>query len=372
MKVLIVSLAYLPFVGGAEIAVKEITDRIPDIDFDMVTVNLDGKQKENEMIGNINVYRIGKGLISKYLFPFQAYKKAIELHRQKKYDVVWAMMANQSGLVAQKFKKNFPEVKYLLTLQEGDSLLRIWSRTWFMRKAYKNIYRRADFIQPISHFLAARAKKMGYKGKMEIIPNGVDLTNFAKEFDPKYLDEFRKELGIKDDEKVVTTISRLVYKNGIDTLIKAIKDLPIKVMIIGVGKLETKLRALAQELGVKHKILFIGYVNQRDLPRYLKVSDIFVRTSRSEGLGSAFLESMAADVPVIGTKVGGIPDFLKEGETGLFAEVANPRDLALRINEYISNQALYEKIKVNGKNLVMQNYDWEPISQKIKKIFQEI
>jgi len=372
MKVLIISLAYLPFVGGAELAVKEITDRIPGVEFDMVTTNLDGKQKEKEIIGKINVYRFGRGLLSKYLFPFQAYRKALELHQQKKYDLVWAMMANQSGLVAVKLKKKFPELKYLLTLQEGDSLLRIWSRTWFMRRAYKNIYWRADFIQPISNFLAQRAKKIGYTGKIEIIPNGVNLTNFAKEFDQKYIDDFRRELGLKEDEKVITTISRLVYKNGIDTLIKAIKDLPIKVLIIGTGRLETKLKALAQELGVKHKVLFIGYVNQLDLPRYLKVSDIFVRTSRSEGLGSAFLESMASGVPIIGTRVGGIPDFLKEGETGLAVDVGNPRDLALKIKEYLDDKVLYEKIKNNGRALVLKNYDWQPITEKMERIIKSL
>ncbi|MFA6215978.1 MAG: glycosyltransferase family 4 protein, partial [Patescibacteria group bacterium] len=186
MKVLIISLAYLPFVGGAELAVKEITDRISDIsakggsasgwDFDLVTVNLSGREKEVEKIGNVKIHRIGQGKLAKYSFPLAGFKKAAELHRQNKYDVIWAVMANQAGLAALKFKKQFPEVKYLLTLQEGDSLKRIWSRTWFMRRAYKQIYRQADCIQSISTFLADRAKKYGFEGKLEIVPNGVDLT----------------------------------------------------------------------------------------------------------------------------------------------------------------------------------------------------
>jgi glycosyltransferase involved in cell wall biosynthesis len=372
MKILIISLAYLPFVGGAELAVKEITDRIEGIDFDILTANLDGKRPALEQIGRLNVYRLGNNRLAKYLFPFLAAQKAEELHQEKKYDAVWAIMANQAGLAALKFKIKHPEVKYLLTLQEGDSLLRIWSRTWFMRRTYKNIYRRADFIQPISRFLAERAKKMGYRGKMEIIPNGVDLTNFTKELDARLSDDFRAELGLAKDDRVIATISRLVYKNGIDTLIKAIKDLPVKIMVIGCGKLETKLKSLAQELGVKHKVLFIGYVNQRDLPRYLKLTDIFVRTSRSEGLGTAFLESMAAGVPVIGTRVGGIPDFLKDGETGLFAEVGNPRDLALKIQQYLNNREIYEKIKTNGKNLVLENYDWQPIARKMEELIKNL
>ena len=147
MKVLIISLAYLPFVGGAELAVKEITDRISNIDFEMITTNLDGQQKEFEQIGNIKIHRLGKGKLAKYNFPFSALKKAERLHQKNKYDLVWAIMANQAGISAMRFKNKFPKVRYLLTLQEGDSLKRIWSRTWFMRPLYKRIYKTADFIQ---------------------------------------------------------------------------------------------------------------------------------------------------------------------------------------------------------------------------------
>ncbi len=372
MKVLIISLAYPPFVGGAELAVKEITDRISSLSFDMITANLDGRQKESEKIGNINIYRVGKGVVSKYLFPFIGFKKAEELHKKNKYDVVWAIMANQAGLAALKFKKKFPNVKYILTLQEGDSLLRIWSRTWFMRSRYKKIYLKADLIQAISNFLANRAKKYGYKGKMEIVPNGVDLSSFSREFDLQELLDFKKSLGLAKEDKVVTTISRLVHKNGIDTLIKSARNLSVKVLIIGSGKLENRLKSLAQETGVRDKVLFLGYISSEKLSKYLKISDVFVRTSRSEGLGSAFLEAMAAEVPVIGTCVGGIPDFLKPEETGLFCEVGNPTDLASKISVLLSNEELKNKLVKNSKKLVLENYDWQAISQKMESVFKSL
>ena len=412
MKVLICSLAYFPFVGGAEIAVKEITDRISGIsatsrqtrggldlsvnsrsprekprgefyrkakgepasgwDFEMITVSLDGKQKAVEQLGKVKVYRLGRGKLAKYLFPFIALAKARKLHRQNNYDVVWAIMANQAGLAALRFKKKFPSVKYLLTLQEGDSLKRIWSRTWFMRFVYKQIYQKADFIQPISSYLARRAEKYGFTKQMEIVPNGVDLSNFTREFAPEELLAFKKKLNLEPQDRVVTTISRLVHKNGIDILIKAVKDLDVKVLIIGSGHLETKLKSLAQEIGVRDKILFTGYISQEKLPQYLKISDVFVRTSRSEGLGSAFLEAMAAGVPVIGTGIGGIPDFLKEGKTGLFAELGNPSDLSNKIQLLLNDKDLSRCLANNGRNLVLEHYDWNEIAKRMEMIFQKL
>ncbi len=372
MKVLIFSLAYLPFIGGAEIAVKEITDRVEGISFDLVTVNLDGRQQTVEQIGNIKIYRLGKGRLAKYFFPFLAFQKAKELHSQNKYNVIWAIMANQAGLAALFFKNKFPEVKYLLTLQEGDSLKRIWSRTWFMRGIYKRIYQKADFIQSISSYLEKRAEKYGYQGEKAIVPNGVDLDKFKNDFSREDSIALRRQLGLADQDKIVITTSRLVFKNGVDTLIKAVKDLPVKVLILGSGKLETKLKALTQEIGVKDKILFLGHIDQKDLPKYLKISDVYVRTSRSEGLGSAFLEAMAAELSVIGTKVGGIPDFLQDGVNGLFCEVDNPRDLAAKIQLLLTDENLRQKLIENGKNLVFQKYSWATIAEEMRVIFKEL
>ena len=372
MRVLVLSLAYLPFIGGAELAVKEITDRLGDIEFDMLTVNLDGKQQPVQQVGSVKVYRLGKGKIAKYFFPFSGFRQAVKLHQAKPYDAVWAIMANQSGLIGVRFKKKFPKTKYLLTLQEGDSLKRIWSRTFLIRPFYKMIYRNADHIQSISSFLEERALKYGYTGAKSIVPNGVDLERFKKEFLPAELDSFRQQLNLTKDDKVVITTSRLVHKNGVDTLIQAVKDLPVKLLILGGGELEIQLKSLAQEIGVRDQVLFLGHIDQKDLPKYLKISDVYVRASRSEGLGSAFLEAMGAGVPVIGTKVGGIPDFLKDGENGLFCEVNNPRDLASKIQQLLDDQLLRQKLVTNAKQMVFENYDWNKVANSMKQIFNQL
>ncbi|OGY46836.1 MAG: hypothetical protein A3J62_03680 [Candidatus Buchananbacteria bacterium RIFCSPHIGHO2_02_FULL_38_8] len=370
MRVLIFSLAYSPFIGGAELAVKNITERISDTNFDMVTVNLDGRQAKKETIGNVNVYRVGKGKVSKYLFPLSGFKKAAELHQKNNYDIIWAIMANQAGLAALKFKKNFPKVKYILTLQEGDSLKSIWLRTWFIRPWYKAIYKKADRIQAISNFLKERAVKYGYLGPIDIVSNGVDFKQFSQEFSIEELQSLRSHIGLEPKDKVIVSVSRLVKKNGLDTLIKSIKDLAVKLLILGAGQQENKLKALARELGLEMKVLFLGYVDHKDLPKYLRIADVFVRPSRSEGLGSAFLEAMAADLPVVATPVGGIPDFLAEGETGLFCEVGNSRNLQEKISQLLFNQDLRNKIIIGGRELVLNKYSWENISREMAEIFK--
>jgi glycosyltransferase involved in cell wall biosynthesis len=120
-------------------------------------------------------------------------------------------------------------------------------------------------------------------------------------------------------------------------------------------------------------VIFAGHVSHDELPAYLKISDIFVRPSLIEGLGNSFLEAMAAGVPIIGTRVGGIPDFLTEGETGLFCEVQDPRSVAHAAKRYIDGPALMRRVIANASKLVAENYDWRMIATDMKtKVFEPL
>src|SRR3989344_9096540 len=104
-KILIFSIAYIPFVGGAELAVKEITDRVNDLEFDMITLRFNKNWPKFEKIGNINVYRISS---PKLFFPFAAFLKAIRLNMKRRYCLVWSIMANRAGYAALFFKFTHP------------------------------------------------------------------------------------------------------------------------------------------------------------------------------------------------------------------------------------------------------------------------
>ena len=102
---------------------------------------------------------------------------------------------------------------------------------------------------------------------------------------------------------------------------------------------------------------------------------MFVRPSLSEGLGNSFLEAMAAGVPIIGTNVGGIPDFLidpstgsRQAATGLFCETANPKSIAEKIELLLTDEDLRQKLIINGKKAVAEKYDWDKIAARMKVI----
>ena len=104
------------------------------------------------------------------------------------------------------------------------------------------------------------------------------------------------------------------------------------------------------------------------MPAYLWMSDIFIRPSLSEGMGNSFIEAMAAGVPIIGTRVGGIPDFLVDGETGLFCEVRDSQSIADKINILLSDEALRQSLIANGRKIVSEKYNWDGIAGRMKGI----
>ncbi len=398
-RVLIFALAYYPdAVGGAEVALKEITDRISpeEIIFDMVTIQFNSLLPAFERIGNVNIHRVGFTkagptisdlgkfplVINKYLFPVMGFLKARSLHRKNTYDGIWAMMANHAGFAALFFKMWNPEVRFLLTLQEGDPIEYIKRRVRFVAPLFKRIFERANFVQTISTYLANFARSQGYSGDLEVVPNAVNISHFSKEYSTEELFILKRKLGKKEGDIFLITTSRMVRKNAIDVIIRSLTllDAHVKFLVLGIGPDEEMLRELARSLGVADRIQFLGQILHTEMPKYLKVSDIFIRPSRSEGLGNSFLEAMAAGLPVIATPVGGIPDFLFDPDTnpdheptGLFASVDDPASIARQVNRLLNDNALRMRLFTNGRTLVIEKYDWDLVARTMReRVFEKL
>lgn len=322
----------------------------------------------------MRVFRVGWGWSSdKFFFPMGGFLKARKLVKHNSYEMVHAYQASYGAGAAWLLRFFNPRLKFILTLQEGKNLEQQGFWINFFRK---KIIKKADQITVISNYLKDYAKKFNKNVKITIIPNGVDLDNFSKEYSYGELSELADYLGVKPGEKVIVSVSRLVPKNGVDVLIGAFaeickpKIINCKLLLVGDGPEGESLKFKAKSLKLGDRVIFAGSVSHDELPKYLKISDVFVRPSRSEGLGSAFLEAMAAGTPVIGTKIGGIPDFLKNNETGLFAEIDNPENLAEKINLILTDKELHEKIIKNAQDLVVQKYDWNKIAIQFKELYE--
>lgn len=410
-RVLIFSLAYFPHVGGAEVAVREITERNPNITFELITLRLHRDDPKESQEGKVHVYRVGfPGFFGKVLSPLFALAKLITLTSSRRYDVWWVMMVTYIGSAPYAYNLLFPwkRVPVLLTLQEGDAeehirrkgfglagyLWRIvlspflWlqkkkgldvSRDGMISVAWSLALARSDMVQVISTYLAQRARVYGYTGPLEMVPNAVNTAHFAQSYSEQELARVRDELGKKNGDVFLVTTSRLVTKNAVDDVVRALAALPENVhfVVFGTGPDEAMLTSLAEEKGVVDRVHFRGQIGHKEMPLYMKACDIFIRPSRSEGMGISFVEAMAAELPVIATQEGGIADFLfderrnpEKPTTGWAVDKDAPEHIAAAVRDIVARPEKVASVVQTAKQLAIKEYDWNLIARDMReKVF---
>jgi len=393
VRICILSLGYYPkHIGGAEVAIKEITDRLDpaQYEFHLIANRYDTTLPKEEQLGNVHVHRIGLTRsepsmadlrrwplrLNKLLYQFLAYRKAAALHRTEPFDALWAMMAHATGVPAGCFKARFPKVPYVLTLQEGDPPEHIERQMRIFGPFFSRTFARADTVQVISNFLGRWATRMGYPGQPILIPNGVNVAHFSQAVSEAERGAVRTALGLTATDTALVTTSRLVRKNGLDTVIDALPLLPPSVhfVVYGTGPEEATLRALAADRGVSKRVHFMGQCTHEEMPRLLKSCDIFIRPSRSEGMGISFLEAMAAGLPVIATREGGIADFLFDATrnpehepTGWAVDVDAPGQIAAAVKLITTNPHKVEPIVERAQEMVATQYDWDLVAHNMER-----
>lgn len=398
-KILIFSLAYYPnFVGGAEVAIREITDRLSpeEFEFHMVTLRFDSLLPKHSKEGNVFVHRVGFGrrgasvasthqplfYINKILFvPFAAFA-ALRLNAQYRYDALWAMMSYMVfPIVLLRFIGM--RLPYVLTLEEGDPFEYVYGRARirFFEPLLRWGFRHASAVHAESIFLGTWARRMGFQGPLQVIPNGMDAEQFARTPREDELAAIRTKIGKKEGEIWLIHTGRLVHKNALDIVIRALPLLPesVHLFMLGDGPDKSALMELANGLGVTSRTHFHSYVPLDDIPNYLKTCDIFIRPSRSEGMGNSFIEAMAAGLPVVATQEGGISDFLFDEKrnpdtetTGWAVDKDSPGQIAEAVKDILGNPERAERVKVAAKKLVFEKYNWDLIAHTMKTLFDRV
>jgi glycosyltransferase involved in cell wall biosynthesis len=208
--------------------------------------------------------------------------------------------------------------------------------------------------------------------RVRVVHNGVDIAAIdAARPGP----EVRRELGLPDGAPVIGLVGRLDHwGKGHRELFEAmalLKDRhPCRALIVGGGRREDEVRQLAASLGLADAVHFLG--QRRDVPDLLKAMDIFVLPSYSEGVSLALLEAMAAGLPVIASRVGGLPEVVTDGDNGLLIPPKDPEALAEALARLLANPALAKKMGENARRHVREHFSLERLGWEINGIYEEL
>lgn len=182
--------------------------------------------------------------------------------------------------------------------------------------------------------------------------------------------EARTKLGLALDAKVVGTVCRLVESKGVDTLLRAVAEIPdVQCLIAGDGPERRALENLAQSLGIASRVRFFGATDNQTKTTVLRAMDAFLLLSKPctrrgvEGFGIVILEAFAEGTPVIASNYGGIPDVIEHEETGLLVAPDSPSHAAQAILRIFSAPELAASTVENGRTAIKQRFRWDKIAQ---------
>jgi glycosyltransferase involved in cell wall biosynthesis len=197
-----------------------------------------------------------------------------------------------------------------------------------------------------------------------VMPMGVDTQRFSA-----------KRERVENSDQTLLFVGRLAKKKGVEYLIHAFPDIlarhpDARLVVVGDGPCRGELETLSSQLGLADRIRFAGAQPPAELPRFYAGSRVFVgpsvvaRGGDTESFGLVFVEAMAADCPVVGTSVGGIPDVVIHGRTGLLVEPKSPGALAAAINGLLDSPAEAGKMGALARRWVRRKFDWRQVAQR--------
>ena len=208
--------------------------------------------------------------------------------------------------------------------------------------------------------------------KIETILNGVDVEMFQRNID---ITAKRAEFQIGGNELVIGSVGRLVPVKDYLTLLKTFKIIVSKMkncrlVILGDGVLRAELEAYTETEGLSQNVIFLG--SRRDVPEIMPIFDVFTLSSLSEGLPIAILEAMATGVPVVATRVGGVPEVVVDGRTGLLVPPRNPEKLAEAIISILFDRGKIQLMGAAGRLRIEEKFNLTNTARSYEQVYHKV
>lgn len=252
------------------------------------------------------------------------------------------------------------------------------SFNWFLRIFERKMIERSSRLIAVSDF--TRRELTQYynvsEDKIRVIHNGVDTAKFSPTTDKR---KVKAELGFNPDDLAIVSVGRLYARKGLFTLIESIpavvsKFPRAKFIISGKGQKGEmqKLINHATQLGVRNNIVFTGYFPDAKLPKLYQAADVFAFSTFYEHHPFAVLEALSTGLPVVTTKVGGIPETITDGKDGFLCEPFQPKQFSERIIFLLEHPKEAQEMAVSARETILERFDWSIVVKKAIATYAEV
>jgi len=255
---------------------------------------------------------------------------------------------------------------HIVTMHGNEAVLDAWRRRAALRWSVKQSH---AFVAISEHTRALMQGRLGLPdGSIRVIPNGVPLRPGDRELT-------RRKLGIDDDEVLILTVGNLRERKGHAVLIEALAELhrtgcavPWQLVIAGEGRQRESLTRLTAELGIVDRVQLLGH--RDDIPDLQAASDIYAMPSYWEGMPLSILEAMIVGKPIVASNVGGIPEMLCNGDSGVLVPAGDSQALAHALRGLIEDPAQRERLGAAARRHADAEFHVEIMANRYEHLYR--
>lgn len=374
MKILMISDYFAPHIGGVEHAAGAIGRGLVarGHEVHVLTLNTDGAPPREQLDG-MSIHRVPCLELTPVvrmqsawsaLFPSAVGKLIRELHP----DVIHAHGLFFSTTLMASLMRSTYRCPFVVTMHQGalDCLsgpARLATAAW-ERVAVKRILDASDRLIAVSQAVARHGLRLGVRPEsVRIVPNGVDC------------DRFFPAPSLIANRPRVMMVGRLISIKGPELLCNAAPGIlaqhpDTEFVMVGDGPLRESLESGLAQRGIRSSFTFLG--SRADIPELLRSGDILVLPSQTEGMPLVALEASASGVPVVATAVGGTPEVVRDGETGLLVAPGDAGQLTMAVNRLLTSPALRLQMGRRGREVAVSEFEWSEISDRTLAVYDEV
>lgn len=353
-------------IGGVETLILEIGKRLNRDIFEpsIFVFEKNGKLRKEYINYGIPVIEVEKSKGFDWILPFRLSRIL------KKHNINIVHTHNPSNWFYGCIAANIAGIPIVHTEHSNHYGLHI--KRWELIESILSKF--TDSITTVAENLKRRMVTRSHINSLDIrvIHNAIDLAVFNVKID-KY--KVKSDLSLPENNMIIGNIARFCEQKDHRTLLKAFKLISenmrnINLLLVGNGPLKAEMEDIVRDLQIRDKVKFLG--DRRDIPNLLKIIDIFVLSSKREGLPVVLLEAMASGLPIVATSAGGNSEVVIDGETGVIVPTQDPERLAEAICKVISDEKRAKEMGERGQKRIKECFTFEHMIDEYEKIYNSV
>lgn len=362
-----------PTVGGSGVIATELGKMLADSGHEIHFITSDIPVRLSQLNSHIYYHEVNVNQYPVFKHPpydLTLASKMAEVAKNEKLDILHVHYAVPHAISAYLAKEMVDQdIKIITTLHGTD--ITVLGYDPQLAGLIRFGIEKSDVVTAVSKSLTQQTYELIQPHK-SITP----VYNFIDEhvYYDKHCDSLKNELGIQPDDKVIVHVSNFREVKRVPDVIRSFagirRHMSAKLLLIGDGPQSYHIRQLVSELSLDNDVLFLG--QQNDVAKILSICDLELLLSEKESFGLVLLEAMSCGVPAIGTKTGGIPEVIEDGQTGFLCDVGDITDVVNKSLYILQDDKRHEAMSQNAVNYVREHFHSQNIMKQYEDIYYEM